>query len=59
MARRDIDGAISQYTQALALRAEDSNAHYNLATALREKGEFEQAGREYQKAREFEPREER
>ena len=55
MAKRDIDGAINQYTQALALRPEDSNAHYNLATALREKGEFEQAAREYEKARQFEP----
>ena len=56
MAKRDVDRAINQYQQALTVRPEDSNAHYNLGIALQEKGETERAAREYEKARKYEPR---
>jgi Flp pilus assembly protein TadD len=56
MAKQDVDRAIAQYEKALTLRPEDPNAHYNLGVALQEKGETERAAREYEKAREFEPR---
>ena len=53
LAKQDLGRAISQYQQALTLRPEDSNAHYNLAIAFQEKGETEAAAREYEKARRF------
>jgi Flp pilus assembly protein TadD len=56
MAKQDVDRAIAQYQQALTLRPEDSNAHYNLGIALQEKGETDRAAREYEKARQYEPR---
>jgi Flp pilus assembly protein TadD len=55
MARLDVGRAINQYEQALTLRLEDSNAHYNLGIALQEKGETERAAREFEQARRFGP----
>jgi Flp pilus assembly protein TadD len=56
MAKQDVDRAIAHYVQALHLRPDDFNAHYNLGTALKQKGDVERAAREYEKARESEPR---
>jgi Flp pilus assembly protein TadD len=54
MAKQDVDQAIAHYVQALRLRPDDSNAHYNLATALKQKGDVERAAQEYETALELE-----
>jgi integrase len=51
---KDVDRAIAQYVQALHLRPDDSNAHYNLGTMLKQKGDVERAAQEYEKALELE-----
>jgi len=38
----------------LQVRPDDSNAHYNLGTALKQKGDAERAAQEYEKALELE-----
>ena len=51
---KDVDRAIAQYVQALHLRPDDSNAHYNLGTTLKQKGDVERAAQEYEKVLELE-----
>jgi Flp pilus assembly protein TadD len=51
MAKNDFDQASKHYRQALAIRPDDLNAHYNLAIALQQEGQLEQAAREFEEAR--------
>jgi Flp pilus assembly protein TadD len=56
MAKQDVDQAIAHYVRALHLRPDDSNAHYNLGTALKQKGDEERAAQEYETALKLERR---
>jgi Flp pilus assembly protein TadD len=40
---RDLDGAIAQFREALRLAADNPQAHYQLALALRARGEIREA----------------
>lgn len=40
---KNYDGAVQQFTLAVNLKPDWANAHYNLAAALREKGDFQNA----------------
>ena len=53
MTKGDVDQAIRQYRDALSIRQEDLNAHYNLAVALQQKGELREAAAEFKKANEL------
>jgi Flp pilus assembly protein TadD len=52
----DLDGAISQFRSAIAATPEYAPAHYQLGMALRRKGEKEEAGKEFRRAGELDPR---
>jgi len=47
--------AIADFEQAIALKPDFVQAHYNLGNALRARGEFDRAAAAYQKALEFHP----
>jgi Flp pilus assembly protein TadD len=49
----DLDGAISQFRNAIQLSPSYAQAHYQLALALSRKGEKSQAAQEYKKAAEL------
>ncbi len=51
----DVDGAISQFRAAITVRPDYAPAHYQLALALKGKGQSEEAAREFQKAAELDP----
>jgi tetratricopeptide (TPR) repeat protein len=52
----DVDGAIAQFRSAIRSEPKYAAAHYQLALALRQKGEKDEAGKEFQKAAELDPR---
>ena len=52
----DVDGAIAQFRSAIQSEPKYAAAHYQLALALRQKGEKAEAGKEFQKAAELDPR---
>ncbi len=52
----DLDGAISQFRNALKLAPNYALAHYQLAIALSRKGEKNEASQEFQKASELDSR---
>src|SRR6267143_6737045 len=52
----DLDGAISQFRAAIAAMPTFASAHYQLGLALTQKGEKEEAAKEFQKAAELDPR---
>lgn len=45
---RNFDQALNLFSQAANLKQDYANAHYNLANALREKGDLQNAKREYE-----------
>jgi Flp pilus assembly protein TadD len=51
----DVDGAISQFRAAITSSPKFAQAHYQLAIALRRKGEKEESAREFRKASELNP----
>ena len=53
LANGDLDGAISQFRTAINAAPTYAMAHYQLAVALTQKGEKDEAGREFQKASEL------
>ncbi len=52
----DLDGAIGQFKRAIQLAANYAPAHFQLGQALARKGERGQAGEEFRKAKELDPR---
>jgi Flp pilus assembly protein TadD len=52
----DVDGAISQFRNATRLAPTYAPAHYQLAVALSRKGEASEAGEEFRKAAELDPK---
>ena len=52
----DLDGAISQFRNAVKLSPTYAQAHYQLAIALSRKGEKEEAAEEFKKAAELDPK---
>jgi Flp pilus assembly protein TadD len=51
----DLDGAISQFREAVSAMPSYALAHYELGLALTQKGLKEEAGGEYRKASELDP----
>ena len=51
----DLEGAISQFRAAISAMPTLASAHYQLGLALTQKGEKEEAAKEFQKAAELEP----
>jgi len=51
-----LDGAISQFRNAIRMSSNFAAAHYQLGIALSRKGEKEEALREYKMASELDPR---
>ena len=51
----DVDGAITQFRSAISSSPNYAQAHYQLAIALRRKGEELEASKEFQKATELDP----
>jgi serine/threonine-protein kinase len=54
-ARRDLDGAITEFRKAIENNSKDAAPHYNLGNALRDKKELDGAIAEYKKAIELDP----
>jgi Tfp pilus assembly protein PilF len=52
----DLEGAISQFRAAIALAPTYAPAHFHLAEALQRKGETTEAGQEFQRAAELDPK---
>jgi Flp pilus assembly protein TadD len=52
----DREGAINQFNNALKLAPDYAPAHYQLALALQQKGDVEQARAEFDKAHQLDPR---
>jgi tetratricopeptide (TPR) repeat protein len=52
----DLDGAISQFRSAIGATPSYAQAHFQLGLALLRKGESEEAAREFEKARQLDPR---
>ena len=52
----DLDGAISQFKSAIQAVPGYAPAHFQLGVALQRKGEKAESAREFQKARELDPR---
>ena len=52
----DLDGAISQFRNAITLSPSYAPAHYQLALALSRKGDKTEAAEEFQKAAELDPK---
>jgi tetratricopeptide (TPR) repeat protein len=52
----DVDGAISQFKSAIQAVPGYAPAHFQLGLALQRKGEKAESAREFQKARELDPR---
>jgi Flp pilus assembly protein TadD len=52
----DLDGAISQFRVAIAVTPENAMAHYQLAVALKRKGDQPAADQEFEKARQLDAR---
>jgi len=52
----DVDGAISQFRSAIQAVPDYAPAHFQLGLALQRKGEKAESAREFQKARELDPR---
>ena len=46
----ELDAAIEQFTQALSIKPDFAEAHYNLGVALQEKDDFNAAIGSYEKA---------
>lgn len=53
--KHDVDNEISEYKKAIMLLPGEINYHYNLGTALGQKGEFEAAIRELREAKRLDP----
>jgi tetratricopeptide (TPR) repeat protein len=52
----DVDGAIAQFRSAISSEANYAPAHYQLGLALSQKGEKDEAAKEFRKAAELDPR---
>jgi len=52
----DVDGAISQFNNAIKLAPAFAQAHYELAVALSRKGDKAAAAEEFAKAAELDPK---
>jgi Flp pilus assembly protein TadD len=52
----DLDGAISQFRNAVRLSPSYAPAHYQLAVALSRKGDKKEAAGEFEKAAELDPK---
>jgi tetratricopeptide (TPR) repeat protein len=52
----DLDGAISQFRSAIGATPDYAPAHFELGLALQQKGDKEEALKEFQKAAELDPR---
>jgi Flp pilus assembly protein TadD len=52
----DLEGAISQFRNAIRLSPSYAPAHYQLAVALSRKGDKAEAAEEFQKAAELDPK---
>jgi ABC-type multidrug transport system ATPase subunit len=53
--RKDYDGAIAQYTEALGLQPDNAEAHFNRGIAYRHKGDNDRAIADYTEAIRLEP----
>ena len=51
----DVDGAITQFRSAINSSPNFAQAHYQLAIALRRKGDQDEAAKEFRKAAELDP----
>jgi Flp pilus assembly protein TadD len=54
--KRNWDAAIAAYRQALSLKTNAAEIHFNLAQALAAKGDQERAAREYAVAHQLDPK---
>ncbi len=54
--KRDLDGVIAEFREAIRLKPDWALAHNNLALALEAKGERQGALEEYRKAPELDPK---
>ena len=52
----DLDGAITEYREAVRLNLDNAAAHYRLGRALRDKGDLQAALEELRKASSLEPK---
>ena len=55
LAAGDLEGAITQFRSAIRSEPNYAAAHYQLGIALRQNGQPDQAGREFEKASELDP----
>ena len=53
--KRDWDGAITEYREALRADPKNANAHYNFGWALEQMGNLQEASQEYREAYEISP----